>query len=130
MIVPKGLEKIDLQKQYSIIEEPGNLFLQYIVNLKADKSFARDDNDQETVEDIEYWFATFEDCLKEIFEDPSLELRFDRTRYNYKIIQEGKEPFDFNTLADGYSAIINIVSDLILRMEKHKKKIMISRALS
>ena len=122
MIIPKGLNKIGLKKHYKIDEYPGKSFIQYIVNLKAEKSFARDDNDTETIKNIEKWFDMFEISLKEIFEDPSLRLEFDRKNFNFKILQKDKEPFDFNTLADGYSAIINVVTDLIFRMEKHKKK--------
>jgi predicted ATP-binding protein involved in virulence len=122
MNVPKGVEKIHLKTQYKIDEKPGQDFLQYIVNLKADKSFAKDDNDLETVKRIDHWFKHFETSLKEIFDDPSLHLEFDRKNYTFQLIQENKEPFGFNTLADGYSAIINVVTDLILRMEAQKAK--------
>ncbi|MCP5046807.1 MAG: AAA family ATPase [bacterium] len=122
LVKPSGLNKIDLREYYEIDHQPGKQFIQYMVNLKAEKSFARDDHDLKTVEDIERWFDTFENSLREIFEDPSLKLEFDRRNYNYNIIQKGKETFDFNTMADGYAAIINVVTDLILRMEKHKTK--------
>lgn len=36
-----------------------------------------------------------------------------------KIQQEGREPFGFNELSDGYSSVIYMVSDLILRMDKN-----------
>ena len=120
MKIPKGLERLKLKTFYTIEEQPSRDFIQYIVNLKAEKSFARDENDNAAVKNIEEWFETLENTLKEIFEDPSLRLEFDRKNYNFNIIQEDKEPFDFNTLADGYSAIINIVTDLILRMENNK----------
>jgi len=122
MNVPKGLKKIDIKKIYSIDEQPGKNLIQHIVNLKAEKSFARDEREHETVKKIEDWFDIFEKSLREIFDDPTLKLKFDRKNFNFNIIQEGKEPFDFNTMADGYSAIINIVVDLILRMDKHKGK--------
>lgn len=117
-----GLKKIDLQERYLLGESPGENFIQYMVNLKAEKSFARDDNDLKTAKQIDDWFESFENCLKNIFEDPALTLEFDRKNFNYKILQTGKEPFDFDTLADGYAAIIDIITDLILRMEKHKQK--------
>lgn len=120
MTTPKGLNKIDLKKRFNIDEYPGKEFIQYIVNLKAEKSFARDESDFETAQNIDSWFENFESSLKEIFEDRSLRLDFDRKNYNFNIIQENKEPFDFNTLADGYSAIINVVTDIILRMEQDK----------
>lgn len=120
---PSGLNKIIFHDRYEIIEKPGKAFLQYIVNLKAEKSFAHDDGDEKTVHEIDQWFKMFEETLKELLEDPDLKLVFDRKQFNFQIIQGKKEPFDFNTLADGYSAIIEIVTDLIIRMEKHKTKI-------
>ena len=120
MIISKGLKKVDLKEYYKIDEYPGKDFIQYIVNLRAEKSFANDEKDYNSVKNIENWFELFENSLKEIFEDPLLRLEFDRKNFNFKIIQQEKEPFDFNTLADGYSAVMNVVTDLILRMEKHK----------
>ncbi|MDM8524519.1 AAA family ATPase [Desulfococcaceae bacterium HSG8] len=120
--IPDGIAKTEIKKQYRLEERPGNQFVQYLVNLKADQSFARDDNDTEAVLGIAEWFENFENSLKEIFEDEALRLKFDRKNYNFNIIQENREKFDFHTLSDGYSAIISIVSDLILRMEKNRKK--------
>lgn len=49
-------------------------------------------------------------------------MNFDRKTYNFNINTDNCEPFDFNTLSDGYSAIISIVSELLLRMEAHNVK--------
>ncbi|UCH94785.1 MAG: hypothetical protein JSV88_31620 [Candidatus Aminicenantes bacterium] len=121
MNVPTGLKKVVLKDKYGIDEEPGKDFIQYMVNLKAEKSFAGDEKDDKTVRKIENWFKTFEDILRKIFEDQSLVLEFDRKNFNFKIIMAGKESFDFTGLSAGYSALLCIVTDLILRMEKHKK---------
>lgn len=120
--IPDGIAKTEIKKRYRLEERPGNQFVQHLVNLKADQSFARDDNDTGAVRRIAEWFENFENSLKEIFEDDGLHLEFDRKNYNFNIIQEGREKFDFHTLSDGYSAIISIVSDLILRMEKSRNK--------
>lgn len=122
MDIPAGVAKIKIRKRYKLEEQPANQFVQHIVNLKADQSFARDDNDTATVSRIAEWFEMFENSLREIFEDEALRLEFDRKNYNFNIIQKGREKFDFHTLSDGYAAIISIVSDLILRMEKSRKK--------
>ena len=37
----------------------------------------------------------------------------------FRIRQDGREAFSFNELSDGYSSVIYIVSDLILRMDKN-----------
>lgn len=120
--IPKGISKIDLQKKYRLRDKANANFIQYIVNLKADRSFARDDNENDIVEKIDKWFERLEERLKQIFGVSDLELRFDRKSYNFDIIIDDKDPFSFNTLSDGYSAIISIVTELLLRMEAHDVK--------
>ncbi len=122
LTVPTGIQKVKLKKKYSLSEKASPNFLQYIVNLKADRSFARDDNESETVKKIDDWFNKFETRLKSIFSDEKLKLKFDRKDYNFNIVPEKGEPLNFNTLPDGYSSIISIVSELLLRMEAHSSK--------
>ena len=122
LLVPKGVDKVSLKKKYSVGEKANVNFIQYIVNLKADRSFARDDNEIETVKKIDAWFERLENGLKLIFDVEALELRFDRKAYNFDIILNHGQPFNFNTLSDGYSAILSIVTELILRMEAHEVK--------
>ncbi|HEC85175.1 MAG TPA: ATP-binding protein [Thioploca sp.] len=113
MDMPQGPKK--LKPRYDIdsdMEAPSHIFLQYLVNLKVEQSFARDDNDNKTVEKIAQ-----EKTLRTLFEDESLKLQFDRKNYNFYLITQRRERFDFNSLSDGYSAVFKILSDLILRME-------------
>jgi predicted ATP-binding protein involved in virulence len=117
--VPTGFEKIGLKEKYNISDKANQDFIQYIVNLKVDRSFARDDGDAEEVKRIDIWFEKFEKWLRIILESSKLKLKFNRKTYNFQIIDGDKCPFGFNTLSDGYSAIINIVTELILRMETH-----------
>lgn len=120
--VPKGINKVELKKKYRLNEQVSVNFIQYIVNLKADRSFARDDNELSTVEKIDSWFERLENRLKYIFDVEHLKLRFDRKSYNFDILIDKNEPFSFNTLSDGYSAIISIITELLLRMEAHEVK--------
>lgn len=120
--IPQGINKINLQKKYHLNDKANTNFIQYIVNLKADRSFARDDNEKEVVEKIDKWFERLENRLKQIFDVSNLELRFDRRSYNFDIITDKNTPFNFNNLSDGYSAIISIVTELLLRMEAHEVK--------
>lgn len=116
MITPEGPRKIDLRKQYAAIQSPASFFLQYLVNLQAEKAFVGDEGNTRAVEKIESWFTMFETTLQELFEDDTLTLRFDRKNFNFSIKTKHRESFDFNTLSDGYAAIINILGDLIMRM--------------
>lgn len=120
--IPRGINKIELKKKYNLEERANSNFIQYIVNLKADRSFAKDDNEESVVKKIDDWFSRFENSLKFIFNVDYLELKFDRQSYNFNIHINKQEPFDFSTLSDGYSAIISIVTELLLRMEAHDVK--------
>jgi predicted ATP-dependent endonuclease of OLD family len=120
--IPQGINKLDLAKKYGLNDKANKNFIQYIVNLKADRSFARDDNEQDIVEKIDKWFERFENRLRQIFDVEELELRFNRKLYNFDIITKQHEPFNFDNLSDGYSAMISIVTELLLRMEAHEVK--------
>jgi predicted ATP-dependent endonuclease of OLD family len=122
LTVPQGIEKVELKQRYGLQVEANRNFIQYIVNLKADRSFARDEGEEDNAKKIDEWFDRLEKQLKSIFNEPSLKLKFDRKLYNFNINIDNYKPFDFNTLSDGYSAIISIVSELLLRMEAHNVK--------
>jgi predicted ATP-binding protein involved in virulence len=115
--IPTGISKVELKKNYNTKERTNQDFIQYIVNLKAERSFAKDDNDSEAAKKIDLWFDRFENQLKELFDAPDLQLVFDRKSYNFNIQIANNEPFTLTQLSDGYSAVLTIVTELILRME-------------
>jgi AAA15 family ATPase/GTPase len=121
-IAPKGINKVNIKPLYNIAENAGTDFIQYIVNLKADRSFAKDSNEQDEVRKIDEWFDYFEKALFVLFDKENTRLEFDRKNYNFNILEPGKEPYNLNQLSDGYSAIFNIVAELIMRMEQYKSK--------
>lgn len=109
---------IELKDQYQIKDTPGTKLVKYMVGLKATQAFALQKNDTKRVNEIENWFQRFENILKRIFEDTSLQLDFDIENFQFSIIQKNREPFDFNTLSSGYAAVFDIINDLIMRIEK------------
>lgn len=60
--------------------------------------------------------------LRRIFEDDTLELVFEEDDFTFSIKMKDREMFDFNTLSSGYSAVLDIVLDLIIRMEHQTQK--------
>jgi predicted ATP-binding protein involved in virulence len=119
---PQGINKVYIKSQYGIEDKANTDFIQYIVNLKADRSFAKDDNRTEEVRKIDEWFDYFEKALFTLFDKDNTRLEFDRKNYNFNIIEPGKNPYNLNQLSDGYSAILDIVTELIMRMEKNHTK--------
>lgn len=116
--VPQGVENINLNEAYKIDEDAGNVLLKYMVHLKTQQAYARNEGEENTAKRIQTWFDRFELALQNLLDDKTIHLQYDFKKYNFKITQSGREPFDFNELSDGYSAVLYIVSDLILRMDK------------
>ena len=110
----KNIEKIEFQKKYSVVENPGAKLTKYLVDLKATQAFTKD---KEKYEKISKWFLVFENILKTIFEDEKLELKFNDETFQFSICESDREPFDFNTMSSGYAAVFDIINDLIIRME-------------
>lgn len=117
--IPTNVPKVQLQEKYNMEENIGREFLNYLVYLKTQQSFARNENDIAEVEKISEWFDRFEQALRTLFEDESITLKFDYKELNFKISQNDREDYGFDALSDGYSAVLDIVINLILRMEKH-----------
>lgn len=121
VIIPQSVSTVELEKKYSIDADIDKKFLDYLVYLKTQQSFARNEDDMEIVEDIGKWFDKFENSLKDLFDDNSIKLKFDYRKLNFKIHQDGREEFGLNELSDGFSAVLDIVMNLILRMEKTRE---------
>ena len=112
----ENIEKVNLQDKYKITENPGTKLTKYLVDLKATQAFTKNN---EKNEKISKWFHAFENILKIIFEDDALQLKFNDETLQFSSCESGREPFDFNTMSSGYAAILDIINDLIIRMEAH-----------
>lgn len=115
--ISSTIETVKLKDKYELGETPGTKLIKYMVGLKATQAFAQQKKDRNRAEQIEQWFERFEGILKRIFDDPSLVLDFDIDNFKFRILQKNREPFDFNTMSSGYSAVFDIINDLTMRME-------------
>ena len=120
--VPKHVEKVELKDHYSINEKPRENFVKYLLDLKMTEALSLTSGKNEKADLIKSWFKNFDEMLQKIFGDNSVHLQFDEETFLFHISQNGKESFDFNTLSSGYAAILDIVADIIIRMEKRKEK--------
>ena len=120
--IPQHVEKVALKKDYSIKETPRQDFVKYLLDLKMTQALAVTGGKKEKAEQIAAWFKNFDDLLKRIFDDDSVELVFDEETFQFTIHMEGRDPFDFNELSSGYAAVLDIVVDLIIRMESQTER--------
>jgi predicted ATP-binding protein involved in virulence len=121
--IPNGANKM---QSPSIVKMEHNLnqeLIQYLINLQTKGLYAKSKNDTKTATEIDNWFANFTKILQSIFQDNTLQLDFDIDNMNFNILTKGREKFDFTTLSDGYSAFLNIVTEIILRMESKAPKV-------
>lgn len=116
MIEPTSPIKPDLHPTYDIKDKKVSEFLKFLVDYKIQEALARNEHQFEDADKINQWFTEFEKLLQSIFEDKSLKLIFNYKDYSFKIQTDGKE-FKFTELSAGYSAVIDIVTDLILKMQ-------------
>lgn len=117
--MPTGISKIYDKPTESFSSE----FIQHLVNLKADRSFARDDGDEYLINEIDEWFINLENALAFIFGVKTLSLKFNRNKYSFDIFSDDNDALSFDTLSDGYSSIISIISDILLRINQKELKV-------
>lgn len=119
---PKHVEKVPLKDYYKLKEFPRKEFVKYLLDLKMTEALARNNKKIEKADEIQAWFEKLEYLLKQIFDDKTVTLIFDEDTYEFHILQQGKEPFDFNTLSSGYQAVLDIVLDIIMRMQHQTQR--------
>lgn len=122
MIEPNGIEKVNIKEKYSLQPSAGEVFVKYLVDLKAQEMFSFQEGEIEESNKIKRWFEYLEKSLQDVFECPYLKLKFNSREYNFEILEPGKLPYTLNSLSSGYSSILNVVTEIIIRMERNKKK--------
>ncbi len=116
----KDITKIDLKPVYEIQDKPSKDLGKYLVNLKSTQAFALAKGNTARANEISDWFLRFENIMQRLYHDESLHLDFDIETFQFSIHIDGREPFDFNTMSMGYAAVLDIICDLIMRMESQR----------
>lgn len=114
---PKNPTKPQIKKTAHITETYSSQFLYFLSDLKIQEALARNEGKTGDADKIKDWFVSFERVLKRIFDDNDLELVFNYRDYTFKITTKEKS-FGFNQMSDGFAAALDIVSDLILKMQE------------
>lgn len=91
-------------------------FLDLLTHYQLQTAFAQLKENEKRVSAIGRWFAGIEKIFRDLFEDPDLKLEFDSDNYRFYFVTKGKR-FKFTELSAGYSAALDIISDLIFKMQ-------------
>ena len=116
MSEPKNPTKPAYNKKGNVKDIVTAQFLNFLSDLKIQEALARNENQIKDADEIRAWFDDFEALLKEIYQDDGLKLEFNYKDYSFKICTEGKK-FKFTEVSDGFAAVLDIVADLILKMQ-------------
>lgn len=66
---------------------------------------------------VDNWLAAVKNDLCYLFEDESLSIIYNENERCFYIHQTGKAPYTFSTLSSGYSSILKIYTDLLMKVE-------------
>ena len=73
----QGVQDIKLSDAYRVNSEPGNLLHQYMVHLKTQQAYARNEGDMAVVDRIQGWFDRFVGALRVLLDDDTISLGYD-----------------------------------------------------
>lgn len=117
--VPTAIQNVPInQKNYTDTKNIHKQFIAYMVRLRNTLLNETFDGDKVKAKLIENWFINFENTLKKLFKKDNLKLKYFNDDLNFRIEYDDKS-FALNQLSDGYSSLLAILTELILRMEAH-----------
>lgn len=117
MLEPKNPTKPEYNKMGEVRSTATSQFLNFLSDLKIQEALARNEDQTKAADEINAWFIDFEELLRQIYQDNNLSLEFNYKDYSFRIKTEGKS-FKFTELSDGFAAVLDIVADLILKMQE------------
>lgn len=119
MSEPQSPTKPVYKRKGEIKETATHQFLNFLSDLKIQEALARNEGQIDDADNIRSWFIEFENLLKQIYQDDKLAIEFNYRDYSFRINTEGKS-FKFTETSDGFTAVLDIVADLILKMQNDK----------
>ncbi|GAL59107.1 hypothetical protein EV102420_15_00020 [Pseudescherichia vulneris NBRC 102420] len=115
---PKHSILVEENKHFANDKDGSQFFESYLLSLKKNQSYAiAFDKNVNEANRINNWFEKIQSDLRSLFEDENLVLDFDTKDEKFYLHQDGKDKYTFQTLSAGYSSILSIYTDLIMRVE-------------
>jgi predicted ATPase len=90
--------------------------LKFLSHIYIQEALSRSGGQTGHADTIRRWIDKFEGILKRFYEDPELRIAFNYLDYTF-LIHTGGKSFKFTEMADGFTAILEIVADLAMKMQ-------------
>lgn len=102
------------ERQFLRSEGAAATLLQFLINLRTQQAFAREDGDQPTVERIAARFDALEEHLRRILDDEQARLQLERACYRFRIALGDGRTVGFHELGDGITSLVFMWAALMI----------------
>lgn len=107
----------DYYRSQKFEKDSGSLFENYLVTIWNYCLVQAGKRNLEKAKEVSGWIESISNDLVELFEDESIQLVFNDEELCIYIHQSDKEPYRLSQLSSGFSAILSIYADLLIRVE-------------
>ena len=114
------LEEYEKAQKNNNKVEAGMFFERYIVSLWNYALVNRGVGNDIDSERVFSTIKSINNDLKSLFEDETIKMDFNIDELKIYLLQDGKEPFGLNQLSSGFSSILSIYTDLLIKAELDK----------
>ncbi len=98
-------------------------FKQYLVNQKVEQAFSQIERQVVKIEQVDQFFKDLEGTLRKMFDDSSMQIEFVRSNYEFYLTLSDGRRLTFDTLSEGFSAVLSILMDLFTRVDLIRKQV-------
>jgi predicted ATPase len=117
IVQPISIEPIRMENKTDIRTNYSKDFLRYMIFLDYQLYGAQADQNEVLETNLTSWFDHFVDALRDIFACKELKIKRETKNLTFRVILPDREPFGINEMADGYAAFLNILTELLMKME-------------
>lgn len=89
-IIPKQVEKVELQTSYAIGTQPRQNLVKYLLDMKMTQALALSSGKKEKAQTIQTWFDKFEELIQRILGNSEIKLVFDEDTFLFQLKSQEK----------------------------------------
>lgn len=98
-------------------------FKQYLVNQKVEQAFSQIEHQVSQIEQVDTFFKKLESAFRKMFDDEFMQIEFTRSNYEFYLLLSDGRRLTFDTLSEGFSALLSILMDLFMRVDLIRKQV-------